>query len=65
MKTELSIEFRGKKTEEKALIDAVKKIWQGEGNKIKDLSKVELFFKPDENKCYYVINGQVSGGFDV
>lgn len=65
MKTELFIEFQGKKTDQKFLLESVKEIWRGQGNLIKDLNTIELFFKPDENKCYYVINKEVSGSFDV
>ena len=65
MKTELFIEFQGEKTNQKFLIESVKEIWRSQGNRIKDLNTIELFFKPDENKCYYIINKQVSGSFDA
>ena len=65
MKLDLFIEFQGKKTEQKSLLEAAKDIWRNQGNRIKDLKSVELFFKPDENKCYYVINENTTGSFDV
>ena len=65
MKTDLFIEFGGKQTDHKVLIDTAKKIWVGDGNKVKDLTSMELFFKPEENKCYYVFNQTVTGNFEV
>lgn len=65
MKTELHIELNGVKTDYKILFDTVKEIWKSEGNKVKDLESMELYFKPDELKCYYVINGEAKGYFMV
>lgn len=67
MKTDFFVEFNGKKVNQKQLEDKAKELWKSEGNKVKDLKTVELYYKPDENKCYYVFNGKSgeSNCFDV
>jgi len=65
MKSSLVIEFSGKKTDDKALVKAAKDAWTESGKAVKDLQSLELFLKPEENKCYYVFNGNVNGAFDV
>ena len=65
MKTNLFIEFAGKKTDDKALLQSVKDIWTSGGNKVKDLKTVDIYLKPEENKVYYVFNGTENGSFDV
>ncbi len=65
MKTDLYIEYHGQQTDYKYLIDTAKEIWKNGGNKVKDLQSLELFYKPDERKCFYVINGSVMGNFDA
>ena len=60
VKTELFIEFNGKKVEEKSIVEKAKAIWKDSGNKMKDLSTVELYYQPESGKCYYVFNGEAS-----
>ncbi len=65
MKTDLFIEWNGQQIDHKVLIDTVKEMWKAEGNKVKDLEQVELYFKPEDSICYYVINGEQKGHFQV
>jgi len=65
MKTDLYIEVDGKQTNYKTLIDTAKEIWKDEGHMVKDLVSLELYFKPSESSCYYVINGVEKGHFYV
>lgn len=60
MKSDLYVQFAGKQTDTKQLMDMAKEVWKSEGNKVKDLHTVELYFKPEENRCYYVFNGESS-----
>jgi hypothetical protein len=60
MKSELFVQFAGQQVDTKQLLDVAKETWKAEGNKVKDLQSVELYYKPDENKCYYVFNGEGS-----
>ncbi|MCD8239253.1 MAG: DUF6465 family protein [Clostridiales bacterium] len=57
-KVDLFIEFNGKKVDQKAIVDKAKETWKAAGNKMKDLSSVELYYQPDAGKCYYVFNGE-------
>ncbi|MDR2899598.1 MAG: DUF6465 family protein [Clostridiales bacterium] len=63
MKTEFFIELNGRQTNYKTLTDTAKEIWKGDGHLLKDLESLELYFKPAENSCYYVINGIEKGNF--
>lgn len=65
MKSDFFIEFNGKKTDDKALFKTAKEVWTKSGKLIKDLNSVELYLKPEENKCFYVLNDADKGSFDV
>lgn len=65
MKENLFVEFRGDKMEQKQLVKLAKDIWTDQGNKIKDLKTLDLYYKPEESTCYYVINGDVTGSFNI
>lgn len=60
MKSELFVQLNGKETDTKQLLETAKEIWKADGNKVKDLNTLELYFKPEEGKCYYVFNGEGS-----
>lgn len=57
-KVDFFIEFNGKKVDQKNIVDTAKETWKAEGNKMKDLSSVELYYQPEAGKCYYVFNGE-------
>lgn len=61
MKTNLYVEYNGLQLEDKTFINKVKDIWVNEGNKIKDISSLNLYIKPQEKAVYYVINESVTG----
>ncbi|MDR2940482.1 MAG: DUF6465 family protein [Clostridiales bacterium] len=65
MKTDIYIEVGGKKVNSKTLVETTKEKWKAEGNKVKDLQAVEIYFKPEEGMCYYVLNSGVEGSFEV
>lgn len=58
-------QFAKTETTEKALIAAVKEIWTGKGNKIKDIQSLNIYIKPEEKKAYYVINDTENGQIDL
>ena len=40
----------------------LRRIWTDElGKKEKDLKDIKIYIKPEENKAYYVINGDITG----
>jgi len=68
MKSTFNVQFGGSSVEYKEVIAAAKKIWVDEGNQdrlVKDLTQLDLYVKPEENKVYYVFNGKESGDFPL
>lgn len=65
MKANVTVEFQGKKVSDKILIDKVKETWKEAGNKVKDVKTIDIYLKPDESMCYYVINEKENGSFPV
>ena len=65
MTTSINVEYMGKKVDTKDLLDEFKLIWKEKGEKIKDIDSLELYFKPEEAMCYYVVNLTQTGGFPV
>lgn len=65
MKLDLFIELNGKKTDHKVLKEKVKEDWKSAGNKVKDLQTLEMYYKPDEDSCYYIINGTTKGKITI
>ncbi len=61
MKTAFYVESYGRQAEEKAIIAKIKELWVADGNKIKDITELNIYAKPEEDACYYTINGTVSG----
>ena len=43
------------------MIAKIKEIWVAEGNKIKDIKDLNIYAKPEDDACYYTINGDFSG----
>ena len=68
MKSTFNVEFGANKIESKEVIAAAKKIWTDEGGrnrKLKDLTQLDLYVKPEENAVYYVFNDDESGSFTL
>jgi len=65
MKISMNVEYSGNKTDCKLLLDKVKGLWKEDGRRVKDLESLEIYFKPEDGACYYVINGSTSGSFNT
>ena len=65
MKKEITIEYGGKRIMESDIVAAVKEIWRAQGNRVADMTKLELFIKPEENAAYYVVNQETQGRVDI
>jgi len=65
MKTELFIEIPDRRVAYSELLETIKDMWKSDGHLVKDIKNVELYFKPDERRCYYVINGDSKGYLEV
>ncbi len=61
MKKKLCIEYGEKKVMESDIINEVKRIWRDDNKLVKDIKTLDLYLKPEENKCYYVVNNQDKG----
>jgi len=61
MKTNFYVESGAKSilTDDVTLL--FKEHWKNEGNLIKDIKTLELYLKPEESKCYYVVNQDIKG----
>lgn len=44
---------------------AAKSAWKDAGNKVKDIKTIDYYVKPNDNKCYYMINQDFSGDIDL
>ena len=56
------IQFMGREVYTKNILSNVRRIWTDElGKKEKDLKDIKIYIKPEENKAYYVINGDITG----
>jgi hypothetical protein len=64
MKTEFYVEFDGRQISLEQIEDAIKSSWKSDGNKMKDLKSLRIYYKPQEHKAYYVVNGESKGEED-
>jgi hypothetical protein len=64
MKTEYYVEFDGKQIDLQSIEDIAKSTWKNDGNRMKDLKSLKLYYKPQEHKVYYVYNGETRGEED-
>jgi len=65
MKSKKIIQFYGEEVVVEDLEKRVKKIWREEGNLQKDMKSMEIYVKIEEKKCYYIINENISGKFEL
>ena len=65
-KCELHVQYGGKSYSQEDLLKIAKDVWKYDlKRKVGELSSVELYVKPEENKVYYVMNGEFTGNFDI
>ena len=66
VKETLHVQFAGKSYTTDELVKIAKDVWKYDlKQKVGDFKSVELYVKPEENAVYYVINGDVTGKFDI
>ena len=54
------LQYAGKEVSCEQMVEAAKAAWNGEA--IKDLA---LYIKPEENRVYFVVNGEGTGSFEI
>lgn len=65
MKTNIFVQHQGKETILDKKIDEVKKTIKEEGVLVKDIKALDIYAVPEENKLYYVVNGEPKGSIDL
>lgn len=66
IKSSVHVQFSGKSYSTEELVKIAKDVWKYDlKKKVGDFKSVELYVKPEENQCYYVINGEVTGQFFI
>lgn len=59
------IEYGQHRGSTKQIEDRVKEIWKGQGQKVKDILSLNVYFRSEEGMCYYVINDDSEGSFSI
>ena len=65
MKSNVFIDYLGQQVEEKELIKKAKALWVSKGNKVKDLTELNVYVKPEENVAYCVFNNNDTDKFNI
>ena len=66
LKAVVNLQFAGKSYTDDDLLKIAKDVWKYDlKQKASDFKSVELYVKPEENRAYYVINGEVTGSFAI
>ena len=66
VKAVVNVQFNGKSYETEDFVKIAKDIWKYDlKKKATDFKSVEIYVKPEENRAYYVINGEVDGSFGI
>lgn len=66
VKETVYLQYMGKEINKEDIMKSVKEVWTKElKNKVGDMKSVTLYLKPEENKAYYVINGDVTGSVEM
>ncbi len=61
MKVNFFVQSNGAEVTQEQLINAAKEAWKNQGKMVKDIESLNLYYKAEEGKCYYVINGEENG----
>lgn len=66
VKATLHLEYKGRSQTTDELVKIAKDVWKYDmKQKVGDFKSVELYVKPEENKVYFVVNGDMTGSFDL
>ena len=66
VKAVVNLQFSGKSYTEADLIKIAKDVWKYDlKQKAADFKNIELYVKPEEQRAYYVINGETTGSFAI
>lgn len=65
MKTNIIVEYLGNQVDVKLIETKVRDIWKEEGKLVKDIKTLDIYYKPEECKVYYVVNGNSSETYSL
>ncbi|NDL66585.1 DUF6465 family protein [Anaerotalea alkaliphila] len=65
MKENMYLQFHGREIDLNDFSKEAKQQWKDEGKKVKDIKTLDLYCKPEEGKCYFVINDEFSGAIEL
>ena len=65
-KTSVHVQFSGKSYSQEDLMKMAKDVWKYDlKQKVRDLTSIDLYVKPEENLVYYVMNQSFTGSFVI
>ena len=65
-KTSVHVQFSGKSYSQEDLIMIAKDVWKYDlKQKVRELTSIDLYVKPEENLVYYVMNQSFTGSFVI
>ncbi len=66
LKETIVLQFAGREIDSADVVKKAKEYWTKElKNKAGDMKSVTIYLKPEENKAYFVINGDVTGSTEL
>ena len=65
-KTSVHVQFSGKSYSQEDLMKMAKDVWKYDlKQKVRELTSIDLYVKPEENLVYYVMNQSFTGSFVI
>ena len=62
----VKLEFNNKSYTREDVVNSATDVWVHDiGRPAADLKEIELYVKPEEEKVYYIFNGDISGSFNI
>ncbi len=65
MKSNCYLQCFGKDIEVNEITKIAKEEWKNSGNMVKDIKTLDVYVKPEEGACYYVVNSEITGSFEI
>ena len=65
VKPEVFFQYDGGEISANDYVEKVKQAYVAEGHRVSSIKSLQLYFKPEDNKVYYVINEKITGDLDL
>lgn len=64
--TEVFVQFMGKEVYTAELVENIKLAWAAENERtVEEITDLKIYVKPEENKAYYVVNGEMGSTYEL